>query len=315
MGPTIVKGLKDAEALEGIPFDLVCEASATPKPEITWYLNETQIIESDHYSLANTNNTYSLTIKSPTDLNTGLYKAVFKNDLGTSETKSTVTLLIPPTFVKPLEELYTGSLTKTSELLVQINARPAAKLKILKDNKEIKASDHFKFESANLNENLIEFRLIIDNIQATDAGTYKIEATNKCLTQSSQTQFIVKGEPAFNRKPTDVTVPEKKQARFDCEVVGVPIPTVEWYKDGELLEKSDNIVMESKGKGINTMFVKSVTPKNIGTYTIKAKNESGEAETSFTLSVDGNLFPINIIFKKYLFNLNSGSILDHTIER
>ena len=39
MGPSIIKGLKDAEALEGIPFELTCEAAATPKPEVTWYVD------------------------------------------------------------------------------------------------------------------------------------------------------------------------------------------------------------------------------------------------------------------------------------
>jgi hypothetical protein len=37
VGPSVTKGLKDAEALEGIPIELVCEASATPKPEVAWY--------------------------------------------------------------------------------------------------------------------------------------------------------------------------------------------------------------------------------------------------------------------------------------
>ena len=45
--------------------------------------------------------------------------------------------------------------------------------------------------------------------------------------------------------------------------------------------------MECKGKGINTLFVKSVTSQNVGKYTIKAKNESGEAECTFNLFVDG----------------------------
>jgi hypothetical protein len=172
-------------------------------------------------------------------------------------------------------------------LLVKINARPCPKIRVLKDGKELKASDHFKFESINVNDSIIDFKLAIDNIQTTDAGVYKIEATNKCLSTTSQTQFIVKGEPAFNRKPGDVTVPEKKQARFDCEVIGVPIPTVEWYKEDALLEASDNIVIESKGKGINTLFVKSVNASNVGKYKIKATNESGVAEHTFTLAVDG----------------------------
>jgi hypothetical protein len=102
-------------------------------------------------------------------------------------------LKVPPKFIKPLEESYTSNLTKTSELVVQINARPVAKIRVLKDSKEIKASDHYKFESFNLNESTIEFKLVIDNIQATDAGIYKIEASNKCLTSSSQTQLNVKG--------------------------------------------------------------------------------------------------------------------------
>jgi len=88
-------------------------------------------------------------------------------------------------------------LTQTSELVVQINARPAAKIRVLKDSKEIKASDHYKFETSNLNDNTIEFKLIIDNIQAIDAGIYKIEATNKCLTTSSQTQLNVKGKKSL----------------------------------------------------------------------------------------------------------------------
>lgn len=109
-----------------------------------------------------------------------------------------INYLVPPKFIKPLEESYTGSLTKTSEIIVHINARPAAKVKVLKDSKELKSTDHCKFESTNLNESLIEFKLVIDNIQATDAGVYKIEAANKCLTSSSETQFIVKGLLLFN---------------------------------------------------------------------------------------------------------------------
>lgn len=68
-----------------------------------------------------------------------------------------------------------------------------ARIKVLKDNKEIKASDHFKVESEKINESTVNFKLIIDNVQATDAGTYKIEATNKCATSATQTEFVVKG--------------------------------------------------------------------------------------------------------------------------
>ena len=59
------------------------------------------------------------------------------------------------------------------------------------------------------------------------------------------------------------------------------------YKDDKLLEKTDNIQIESKGKGLNLLVIKSVTLENVGTYKIKARNESDQIECTFTLVVDG----------------------------
>jgi hypothetical protein len=91
--PSIVKALKDSEAIEGIPFEFTCEASGVPKPEITWFFEETQLKEDDNFEISTNNNTYTLKIKNPNDSSNGLYKAIFKNDLGTVETKGNLTVL------------------------------------------------------------------------------------------------------------------------------------------------------------------------------------------------------------------------------
>ena len=196
-------------------------------------------------------------------------------------------LLVPPKFIKPLEEVVKGCFTQSSEFSVQICAKPSARIRVLKDNRELKSTDHIKFETEKINDNTVEFKIIIDNNQAADAGVYKIEAVNKCLTATSQTQLQIKGEPVLVRKPADSTAVEKKQSSFYCEAQGVPLPTVEWFKEGVLLEKTDNIQIEAKGKGIHQLLIKSVTKENVGKYTVKAKNESGEVESSFSLLVDG----------------------------
>ncbi len=95
--------------------------------------------------------------------------------------------------MKPLVETIYGNLSKNKEFPVQIISKPLARIKVFKDNREIKSSSHLKFESEKLNENLIGFKLIIDNTQASDSGVYKIEASNKFATVSTQTHFIVKG--------------------------------------------------------------------------------------------------------------------------
>lgn len=55
--------------------------------------------------------------------------------------------------------------------------------------------DRFKVESKQIgdDENLREYKLIIENVQPNDAGKYKIEVSNKCSTESNQTDLTVKG--------------------------------------------------------------------------------------------------------------------------
>jgi hypothetical protein len=35
--------------------------------------------------------------------------------------------------------------------------------------------------------------------------------------------------PGFARQPSDINVYEKKPAKIEVEVLGLPIPNVEWY--------------------------------------------------------------------------------------
>jgi hypothetical protein len=194
-----------------------------------------------------------------------------------------------------LAEGLTGFLNKQGELIVHILAKPApTKIKWSKDNREMLIKDRVRVETVSVegstNPNLKEYRLLIDNLQGNDQGIYKIEATNKCGTGMSQTDYVVKGGPAFVRKLSDTSVVEKKMAVIQCEVTGLPIPAVEWYKDGVLVEMSDNVQMEVKNKVLNVLTIKSVTSENFGTYTVRAKNEIGVVECSAILNVDSRLF-------------------------
>ncbi len=202
-------------------------------------------------------------------------------------------------------------MTKLSELVVQAVAKPAPKIKILKDNKELMIKDRFKIETHDVDEITKTYKFLIEDVQQNDAGKYKIELSNKCGSESSQTTFDVQGSnhfnnskevlsddfecslkilgvPVFVRAPVDLNIYEKKPAKIECEVIGIPVPVVEWYKDGQPIEKSDKIQIDVRNKVLNTLMIKSVEPENAGKYTIKAKNSIGEAEVSITLNVDGD---------------------------
>lgn len=92
-------------------------------------------------------------------------------------------------------------MAKTNELIVHVIANPAPKIKWIKDNKELIIKDRNKVETKQLidgDENLKEYKFIIENVQPNDGGKYKIEVSNKCGTESSQTDIIVKGINFFN---------------------------------------------------------------------------------------------------------------------
>ena len=55
------------------------------------------------------------------------------------------------------------------------------------------------------------------------------------------------------------------------------------------VQNSDNISIEVKNKAFHVLSIKSAKPELAGKYTMKAKNDDGEAECSMYLAVDGKL--------------------------
>lgn len=106
---------------------------------------------------------------------------------------------VPPKFIQSLSDITQANLAKTNELTVLVVAKPAPKIKWLKDNKELMIKDRFRVETKQIgeNENQKEYKLIIDNVLSNDGGKYKIEVSNKCATESSQTDLVVKGFKLF----------------------------------------------------------------------------------------------------------------------
>lgn len=130
-----------------------------------------------------------------------------------------------PTFIKNLEPA-NASLNSEYSWNFELKSRPNAELKISKDNKEFKLNDRINI--VNNGEN--NYSIVFKKVEAADIGTYKLVATNKCGTNSTQSTLSVSGGPTIIRKPNaEVVVAEKKAIKLEFEVGGIPLPDVEWY--------------------------------------------------------------------------------------
>ena len=84
----------------------------------------------------------------------------------------------------------------------------------------------------------------------------------------------------------------------------MPKAKISWFLNGKELTNKDNVKFEADAKtSANYLTIPKVAPTHLGTYTVKASNQCGEAECLFNVNVLGTNPSILInIFNSYLFN-------------
>lgn len=102
-----------------------------------------------------------------------------------------------------------------------------------------------------------------------------------------------KEAPSVQQPLKDIATTLEQNITLTCVFGGVPVPTVEWSKDGIVLKQ--NMTYENR---LATLTIREVKETSIGKYSCKAVNELGQAETSCSLTVSEK--PAIIIEEKLL---------------
>lgn len=90
--------------------------------------------------------------------------------------------------------------------------------------------------------------------------------------------------PAINEGPTEVGAIHNGRAVLPCEAIGLPDPTVQWWKSGELLPSSaPNYRQHPSG----ALEFSTVRVEDSGQYECVAVNEVGRATRNIELRVQG----------------------------
>ena len=75
-------------------------------------------------------------------------------------------------------------------------------------------------------------------------------------------------------------------AEFTCQVTGEPTPELTWTFSGQTLQDEGRyMIFEEDGQ--HHLEVCDVVPEDVGTYTVTATNDMGQASCSAELTVKG----------------------------
>ncbi|KAK3576947.1 hypothetical protein CHS0354_017622 [Potamilus streckersoni] len=101
-------------------------------------------------------------------------------------------------------------------------------------------------------------------------------ARKRCLCQAPEFVKRLSGEE---------TVDEGTTVKFECKVLGFPIPTLTWYKNDEVIDNDNKIQIEGTEYGNYCITINDVTKRDEGTYKCRAANTEGSSTSTIYLGV------------------------------
>ncbi|MEE6527615.1 hypothetical protein FKM82_029110, partial [Ascaphus truei] len=102
--------------------------------------------------------------------------------------------------------------------------------------------------------------------------------------QESEVEGLVM--PDFLRPLPDLDVVESREVELECQVTGMPYPTITWYHNGQKIQSSEDRKM-TQYKDIHRLVFPSVSHPHAGVYKSVISNKVGKAACYAHLYVAG----------------------------
>ncbi len=242
-----------ATVAAGQAFTLSVTASGTAPFSYQWFKDGVVLTGATASSYA---------VSSAQTSNAGVYSSVVSNSAGSATSDSaTVTLMVtsaPLIESQPLSQTVTAGTSVTFSATVSGSPVPALQ---------------WSFNGVAL-AGATGASLSIANVQAANAGTYSLVATNSSgsitSNNASLTVNAATSAPAITTQPVSKTVTAGASVTFSVTASGSPLPTYQWRKDGVNLSgaTSASYTLTAVGTG------------NAGTYSVVATNSAGSVTSN-----------------------------------
>ncbi|KAK1166274.1 obscurin-like isoform X1 [Acipenser oxyrinchus oxyrinchus] len=247
----------------GSPIELSCELS-NPNTRVRWYKDGTELHPQEGFDIQSEGSTRRLVIQSAEVSHSGVYCCDAVDDV----IKFNVDIEAPPVKFNPLPEadLHKSIVESSPVVLYCQVSRPDATVRWYKDGIEIQPSDGITVQSDKTMR-----RLVIQSSKLSDSGVYTCHAVddavvfNVNIREPPVTVVHPRGDVHLEHQVSEQIVLSCELSRSNA--------AVHWYKDGQELLESDDVILESEGPHRRLIILQGRT-ENSGEYVCDTADDS-----------------------------------------
>jgi len=295
--PKLQTESKQSEVSAGGSAMLDLQVKGYPKPDIKWTKDGQEIIAGGRIKyLWEDEESLSLVIKQVTAKDAGVYTIRAKNDLGEDSTQIELIVKSAPKITKKQSDMMI-MIEETGTMTVQVEATPAPEVTWYKDGQLIEESNRIKI----IKENSDTYKLVIKNAKLTDAGSYSIVARNEINQTTEIWKVGIRCPPkikkGLGREPRVINEGDTLNLLIEVESDGEP--TINWYKDGQLLTASDRVKMTKNGNNY-ILTVSGAKVEDAAIYKAEVVNKHGTISDETRIRVYNLTLESKIYFENNL---------------
>jgi hemicentin len=172
-------------------------------------------------------------------------------------------------------------------LVAEFTGYPVPTAKWTFQNEDLVSNENVEFITE---PNGLKQQLVIHKCTTAHKGNYLLSITNKLGKAVTKCDATVVYPPRIIKPLSDAEVAQKKTAILEIELDSSPQATIEWLQNNQPLDvhaqehEGRYAVFDRKG-GVYQLVIKNCKPEDQASYTVRAVNKIGQAESTARLTV------------------------------
>ncbi|TKR80926.1 hypothetical protein L596_014897 [Steinernema carpocapsae] len=279
--PKILSEGGQQKVIENNSLVLPCEVEGNPRPTVVWTKDGRSTAAFADVQTINGGQQFKILHAS--EKHRGIYQCSASNKISTVDISFDIDVITRPTLSQAVEDTIEVDQSENAYFTCPIQDKYfTGQIYWLRDFKPI----HVDGTKYHLSKS--ETRLHLLGAQVEDEGTYSCTVKNDAGSNRVDYRLVVNTPPMIEmlEKDKNRTVVENSTIIISCLATGKPEPTIEWYKDGELVVPENITRKIQNGRiGENGITISRILKPDSGRYTCEAKNKAGIADQDVTVFV------------------------------